>query len=172
VPKCAYRRQLYFYNNIVVSRASEEHMYNVVFFDLSERGTRVDAWSNIFYASGSAHYSWLLFAGQLNLMGNNVAYGTIAPAAEQSLTENYSVVVSGQLLGVDPGFVAPDKFDFRPTWNSLQAAPQGETPAGAGGPAHPAVILSPRPRQNGMQPRTDLAGPTVGALAPAPAPVK
>lgn len=172
VPKRAYRRHLYFYNNTVFSRASAEQMYNVVFFDLSERSTRVDAWNNIFYAGGSAHYSWLLFSGQLNLMGTNVVQGNVAAAAERSLPENYSLVVSGQLLQVDPGFVAPDKFDFRPTWNSLPAAPRGETPAStaAGGPAQPSVILSPQLRQNGMQPRNEATsgGPTLGALAPAP----
>jgi len=117
-PGEAYRSHLYFFHNTFVSLVDEEEMWRVAVFDLSERGTRVDAWDNVFYLGGNAHHAWLETAGDLHLQGRNLVHGDPEDATDHALAVNYTVTVEGELIDADPEFAAVHDHDFTPRSDS------------------------------------------------------
>ncbi|MBN2510782.1 MAG: hypothetical protein JXB03_10910, partial [Spirochaetales bacterium] len=116
-----YRRHLYFYHNTVVNILDQEDQWNAAFFDLSLRGTRVDAWDNIFYASGTSNITWLQYAGVLNLGGGNLVHGITGDAHPSASEINYSITEYGAVVTDGPGFMDIENFDVRLTQDSPAA---------------------------------------------------
>jgi hypothetical protein len=147
-----YRSHLYFYNNTVVHKVDSTDSWRVSVFDLSLRGTRVDAWNNVFSLQGTANYSWVENAGQLNLAGNNLVFAsTLADASDMALAVNYGVT-TGNLVSADPVFALGFSPDVgSPALNQATGLPNGITPAA--GYVHVPVVRQPMYRSNGMSTR-------------------
>ena len=107
-----YRNQLYFYNNTYITKAN-----NASLFDLSlaggqtlldgtvEQRTRVDAWNNIFYTTGSG-CAWVESVGSVYFRGNNLVAGNV-PANSRYASSRINIenlgtnVVTGNLAFID-----------------------------------------------------------------------
>ena len=97
-------------------------------FDLSLESSSAYAWNNVFALSGASTYSWVEYAGNLHLLGNNLAFvqggGKVYashPDAFKGLsgsTEGNDTLFAvttdagGALLTTDPAFVGPTTYDF------------------------------------------------------------
>jgi len=156
-PRIPYRKHLYFYNNTVLINIERSRMWRNAVFDLSERGTRVDAWNNIFYFAGTTNQSWLRHAGDLRLLGNNIAFGKVANARNTALSVNYKVTISGKLITKDPLLVGAKSQDYSlrsgsPAAGTATGTPRGLSPSATY--AHLPVKWQPILKSNGLVPRT------------------
>jgi hypothetical protein len=105
-PTTPYRSHLWFFNNTVVHKVTSAQSWRTSVFDLSLRGTTVDAWNNVFWFQGNSNFSWVELAGALNLKGNNLVFGaTPAAASDSAAAANYSVTGAGSVTAADPRFV-------------------------------------------------------------------
>ena len=153
-PTLAYRSQLYFFQNTVINRDPSGQTYRIVVFDVSIVSATIDAWNNIVACGGAQNFSWMAYAGTLNLRGMNLASGAIAPARPEATTEQYSVNQLGWLLTSDPLFSSAAAHDY-----SIQSGSPAidMSTAAADLPdsvlvAHP-IAYQPRMRTNGLAPR-------------------
>lgn len=105
VPPEPYRSQLYFYSNSVSLTGVGITPYTASLFSLSLAGTLCTAWNNIFSFDGQATSSWLKYAGQLTLAGNNLAFNVLADADSLADPGRYSVTNAGQITTTSPAFV-------------------------------------------------------------------
>jgi hypothetical protein len=125
VPPGQYRSHLFFYDNLFWSNAG---MGLVDIFEPSLQSTEVYVWNNIFSLNGAAYYSWLEYAGTVNLLGNNLANvisgGMVYNSDDDSYlalwgasegTDTLFKVVkdpAGMLLTASPAFVGPTTYNF------------------------------------------------------------
>lgn len=155
-PSTPYRGHLYFYNNTVYNHVDSGDTWRTAVFDLSLRGTTVDAWNNVFAFSGSSNFSWVESAGQLRLGGTNLAAGaTVASASDRAVAVNYAVTL-GTIVTTAPAFVGLAAGDFRPGAASGAIDRGGAVPAGvtvSAAYAEVPVSRSPGRRLNGLAPR-------------------
>src|SRR5262249_53026836 len=156
-PTLAYRSQLYFFHNTVINRDPSGQTYRVVVFDVSVVSGTIDAWNNIIACSGAQNFSWVEYAGTVNLRGMNLASGAIAAARPEATPEQYSINQLGWLLTSDPLFTSAATHDY-----SIQSGSPAidMSTAAADLPdsvllAHP-VSYQPRMRTNGLAPRPVL----------------
>lgn len=164
VPGSPYRSQLYFWNNTYYQRKTAASQYKTVFFDLSLRSTRVDAWNNIFIASGDSSFSWVEHAGILNLRGTNLVYGTINNAIAEALPVNYQVNKIGTINTNNPLVQDVNTRDFFLQYSSPAIDIGSNTPP----PGLPDTTIAtakpveyqPRKASNGLVVRT-IDGPTI-----------
>jgi uncharacterized protein YfiM (DUF2279 family) len=165
-PTLAYRSQLYFFHNTVINRDPSAQTYRVVVFDLSVVSGTIEAWNNIIACSGVQNFSWVEYAGTLNLRGMNLASGIIAPARPEATPEQFAINQLGWLLTSDPLFTSAANHDY-----SIQSGSPAidMSTAAADLPdsvllAHP-VVYQPRLRTNGLAPRPVLgAALDLGAI--------
>lgn len=118
-PTTEYLSQCYFWNNTIINRSVDGSTpYRFAFFDLSiavgnpstnqTAPTTVDAWNNIFLVDSSStpsfRYSWVQYAGRVNLRGNNLVYGgTVEDATDQSTQPTFYEINSlGTIITGDP----------------------------------------------------------------------
>jgi hypothetical protein len=173
-PAGPYRARLFFYNNTLVNRVDPNESWRVAAFDLSLRGTTVEAWNNLFFFDGTSNFSWLERAGVLRLSGTNLAFGAaVADARDTALAVNYTVSRLGTLAAGDPLFAAASSYDFRPGPGSGAIDAATGVPAGVGpDPAYAEVPVSREPAapaKNGISPRTQRgAALDLGALEAGP----
>ena len=166
-PYVPYRSHLYFFNNTMISRVNSTDSYRTTVFEPSLRGTTIEVWNNVFSFSGTAQYSWVSSAGQINLRGNNLVYGaTVADASDLALAVNYTVSKLGTIVSTDPKFVSAT--NFRPGVGS------GAIDLGTGVPAGIStstlcaslpVTMEPPLKSNGLCARTQRGTATdLGAM--------
>jgi hypothetical protein len=167
-PPTPYRAHLFFYDNTVISHVNSGDSWTATVFDLSLRGTAVDAWNNVFSFSGTSNFSWVESAGVLRLSGNNLVYGAaVADAKSTSLAVNYTVSRLGTLVSTAPVFAAAASGDFRPEQGSGALSAATGVPAGVSPDAAYAelpVTRQPGARTNGLFLRAQAND--LGALAP------
>lgn len=130
VPATPYRNQLYFWNNTYYQRKTTVSAYKTVFFDLSLRSTRVDAWNNIFIAIGNSVFSWVEHCGIVNLRGINWVQGTVQDAIAEALPVNYQINKIGTLLTGDPFVQDANNRDFFLQYSSSCIDAATVTPSG------------------------------------------
>lgn len=159
-----YRDRLYFWNNTVVMRATSAQSFRAYVFALSLVPTQVDAWNNIFVLDGSCRWSWVAYAGQVNLRGNNIVYGTMNAAHDAATnTAKYTITEVDPINTSNPLLVDLVGRDYH-----LQAASPAKdlssTPAGMStvSDAH-LVQYSPRLAANGLIGRESVSQ-DLGAL--------
>src|SRR6185295_13711072 len=102
----------YFFNNTVINRDPSGQSYRAVVFDVSLVSGTIDAWNNIIACSGIQNFSWVEYAGTLNLRGMNLASGVIAPARPEATPEQYAINQLGWLLTSDPLFTSAATHDY------------------------------------------------------------
>jgi hypothetical protein len=159
-PTQPYRRQLYFFNNTVLNRASSSQSWRLSIFDLSLVNTTVDAWNNIFALYGTANFSWLQYAGKLNLRGNNLLFGTVVPY-DQADPAKYSITGAASVTVGDPLFVDLNNGNLQLNPNSPAIDKSTAVPPGL-----PATLTTltldyqPSPKANGL-----IARPVVGSAS-------
>lgn len=180
VPANEYRSVLYFWNNTYYQKSNTANTYRASFFDLSLRGTTTYAWSNVFYCEGTTRFSFVEYAGQLNLLGTNIAHGTIYDAHDAAASVNYSVNKTGTLLTSDPLFTDLSTREFFLTYSSPAIDVSDAYPSGLPDTTIASKVLTYQPRKatNGLVVRVkdgsyfDLGSTEYGVgYTPAPPPV-
>ena len=158
-PTLVYRTHLYFFNNTVINRDPAGQEFRIVVFGISIVPGTIDAWNNIFVCSGPPNFSWVEYAGTLNLHGSNLAFGTIANARDEATAGQFAVNQLGALLTTDPLLTSPATYDYS-IGSGSPAIDTATVPADVSGnvlSAHP-VLYQPRMRTNGL-----TARPVLGA---------
>jgi hypothetical protein len=128
VPPGAYRSHLYFYSNLVWSNAPKGL---VSVFEPALQSTKVHAWDNIFSLHGAAYYSWVQYAGTLELLGRNLAEVQSGAKVYDSTNDAYLALwgvakgtntlfvvkrdPNGALINAPAGFVSTTDFDLTTT---------------------------------------------------------
>ncbi|MBN2436531.1 MAG: hypothetical protein JXK07_14830 [Spirochaetes bacterium] len=152
-----YRAHLYFYHNTVINILDQADQWNSAFFDLSLRGTRVDAWNNIFSTTGTSNTTWLQYSGIVNLAGGNLVHGIDGDAHPTALELNYSITEHDPVVTDDPGFTDFENYDFRLDPDSAAVGRAAAVVPDEFDPdtayAHLPVIMQPIPGKNGMNTR-------------------
>lgn len=165
-PPIPYRSRLYFFGNTVINRANTTQSWRVALFDLSLAKTTVHAWNNIFANFGNSNFSWVEYAGVLNLYGKNLVYGTMLNHHDFANPNHVDINELGTLIKGDPQFVdlANEDFSLQTTSPAINQA--GGVPTGLPDSLSPyQVTHQPISGLNGMIPRTVTgAAPDLGAL--------
>lgn len=164
-PPVPYRSKLMFYNNTVIQRTKQNEVWRATAFDLSLRGSTVEAWNNIFSFEGTSDYGWVEIAGKVNLRGTNLVVGTVADAQDVALPVNYTITKSQLETGTAPFVSATDMHPAAASAaiDKATTVPTGVTANGAY--MHTPVSMQPNLRSNGMTARqTKGAAADLGAL--------
>ncbi len=155
-PNSVYRTTMYFWNNTYYQKANSADVYRACFFDLSLRNTTVYAWSNIFYCTGTTRFSYVEYAGQLHLLGNNIVYGTVYDSHESAASVNFNVFKTGTILTTDPLFTDLATREFFLTYSSPAIDLAVSYPSGLPDSTinSKTVVYQPRKATNGLVVRT------------------
>lgn len=156
-PTLAYRTHLYFFNNTVINRDPAGQLFRIVIFGISIVPGTIDAWNNIFVCTGPSNFSWVEYAGTLNLRGTNLAFGAIAETRPEATPGQYAINQLGALVAADPLLASPDTYDYS-ILSGSPAIDVSTTPASVPGSvlaAHP-ILSQPRMRTNGLMARSAI----------------